>query len=218
MGARRNQATGPASGARCAGRGKPVRVPDERHRDNLAKASGAARQDSRTRSTQEAGPPAPLEELAVCVYRGGGGVWFPLQLLGDLAGRANLYPFGAHAGRAVVRAVFVTSLHVRASFHAFDPSVQPLGKLLCELTAAARGNDPFAQASILDHAERGHSLNLEPFREIGSFLDGDAYDLEGLVVASPLQHLRHKPLHPAATARQWRIEKNELGPGYPHGL
>ena len=50
--------------------------------------------------------------------------------------------------------------------------------------------DPLGQASVLDDAERRHPLDPEPLGEIGALVHRDANELEAVVVAPMLQHLR----------------------------
>src|SRR4051812_5561470 len=88
--------------------------------------------------------------------------------------------------------ILIWILHVSPRFAAFgdETSSQPLGELCLELPAATRVGDAFSEPPALDDADRRQIRHLEPPRELGMPLDRDAYELERLVVASPLQDLR----------------------------
>ena len=64
---------------------------------------------------------------------------------------------------------------------------------------AAKGVEAPMETIGPDTAEQA-TRHQGVFREVGPCVHRDADQIEGLVVAPPLQHLRHEPLDPAATA------------------
>src|SRR5579862_1523429 len=78
-------------------------------------------------------------------------------------------------------------------------SAQPGVELRFELATAARGDDPLAKLPVLHDADRREILDAELLREVRPFVDRHPHELERVVVAAALQHLRDEALDAPAT-------------------
>ena len=68
-------------------------------------------------------------------------------------------------------------------------SVEPGQEALPDVAAAARSLEPRLDAPVVDDQDRGHALDAEALGEVGSPVDRDAHEVEGVVVATALEHL-----------------------------
>ena len=75
--------------------------------------------------------------------------------------------------------------------------MQPGAEQLLDLAAALRRHGPVADAIAGDDDQGRYRVDAEALDELGLFLHVDAVDLERVVVAPPLEHLREIPLDPA---------------------
>jgi hypothetical protein len=55
-------------------------------------------------------------------------------------------------------------------------------------------------------------LDPEFLREVGTMVDGNADEIERVVVLPVLQHLRDEAFHSTAAAGEWRVKKDEPWP------
>src|SRR5262249_45098276 len=88
-------------------------------------------------------------------------------------------------------------------------SAEPRLQLPLELPAAAGRDDRSTQLPSVHHADRRHLLHPELLGEVGAPVDRHPHELEGVVVAPPLQHLRDEALDAAAATRERREEEHE---------
>lgn len=88
-------------------------------------------------------------------------------------------------------------------------SAKPWLQLLFELPAAARRDDRATQLPADHQANGGYFLDPELLGQVGALVDRHSYQLEGLVVLPPLQHLRDEPLDAAAPTGDRRVEEDE---------
>src|SRR5262249_31318635 len=91
-------------------------------------------------------------------------------------------------------------------------SPQPWLELLLELAAAARRGDRPPQLASLDDADRRHLRDAELLREIRPPLDGDAHEVERVVVLPPLEHLGDEALDAPAAPGERGVEEDEARP------
>lgn len=87
--------------------------------------------------------------------------------------------------------------------------MKPGGELGFQLAASGRCHDPFLDAPPVDDEQRRHLVHEEPLGEIGPPVDGNLDELERVVVAAALQHLREVPLGPPASSGDGRIEEDQ---------
>ena len=94
---------------------------------------------------------------------------------------------------------------------------KPGRKELLDVAAAAWAFQAGADDLVLDDDERRKRLDREALEQVGSRILLDAVELERLVVAAPLEHLREESLDTSTVARNTRMEEHEprlRGPGF----
>ena len=87
--------------------------------------------------------------------------------------------------------------------------VQPGGELGLQLAASGRCHDPFLHPPAVDDEQRRYLVHEEPLGEIRPPVDRHLDELERVVVATALKHLREVPLGPAAASGDGRIEEDQ---------
>jgi hypothetical protein len=87
--------------------------------------------------------------------------------------------------------------------------VKPGGELGFQLATSCRRHDSLLHTPALDDEQRGHLVHEEPLGEIRTLVDRNLDELERVVVATALEHLREVPLGPSAAPGYGRVEEDQ---------
>src|SRR5581483_6560230 len=88
-------------------------------------------------------------------------------------------------------------------------SAQPGGERGLEIAAATRCDDPLSHLAVLDDEKRRDFLDLEARREVGTPVDGHLDQVERVVVAAALEHLRQEAFRAPAPSGHGRVEQDQ---------
>src|SRR5581483_4208364 len=92
---------------------------------------------------------------------------------------------------------------------AWTDSAQPGGQRGLEIPAAGRRDDSLAHLAILDDEKCRDFLHLEARRKIGTPVDGNLDQVERVVVAPALEHLREESFRAPASSGHRRVEQDQ---------
>ncbi len=87
--------------------------------------------------------------------------------------------------------------------------MKPGGELGFQLAASGRCDDPLLHPPAVDDEQGRHLVNEEPLGEIRPPVDRHLDELERVVIAAALEHLREVPLGSATASGHGRVEQEQ---------